>query len=484
MEKEKKNFPIKALLLYALTALAAAVFPVFFLYGQNAAEADPAVALRCVALFALEGLAAYLLGLLLTRSAPKGALAAGVVLVLTNNFKFIETMVRSWSSALKYWHALFLCILAAGHAVWLIRRFCKEELAKTLASVLALVMGGLCVMNLCMSVPGFLAYQDMAGAKKISVDISENADAELPNFYYIIFDEYGGYDATEKYYGKDGGGDIAFFRELGFNVSESSYSGTWHTIFETANLFHMDYVALPDRSSVTETNKLRRNAPFFQLLQEKGYSILGVGAEATDTYGLPSAYETQAGQAETVEGKTFRDLLIDNTVFYPSLLRQDIYAKRREEDIKSLEFFLNTDTGQRGQFYLLHIECPHMPFIFDAQGGALNPADSANWADKEIYLGQREYMTQWMKRIAQSLIERDPDSIIIFQSDHGFRGNGSEQASVPKEYGCNILNNVYYRGRELDVEGKTGINTLRTVLNKLFGMDYKMLTPPEGVFSK
>lgn len=80
MKLEEKREPGRALagklLLYALPALAVAVFSVVFLYGQNAEEADPVIALRWVALFALEGLAAYLLGLLLTRSAPKGALAA------------------------------------------------------------------------------------------------------------------------------------------------------------------------------------------------------------------------------------------------------------------------------------------------------------------------------------------------------------------------------------------------------------------------
>lgn len=484
MEKESKKLPIKKLLLYALAALAVAVFPVFFLYGQNAAEADPMVALRCVILFLLEGLAAYLLGLLLTRCAPLSALVAGVILLLANNFKFIETIVRSWSPALKYWHALFLCLLVAGHGIWLLKRFCKEELAKALALVLALVMGGLCAVNLCMGIPGFLAYQDVVRTKKMGSVSSGEQDTDLPNFYYLIFDEYGGYDATKKYYGKDGSEDIAFFRELGFNVSEDSYSGTWHTVIETANLFHLDYVALAGQSPITETNKLRWDAPFFQLLREKGYTTQGVGEGSLD-YGLPSAYETQASQAETVEGKTFLDLLMDNTVFYPALRRQDIYTSYRKEVVESLGFFLEgTDTTQGGHFYLLHVKCPHMPFVFDAEGEALELGDSANWTDKEIYLGQREYMTWWMKKIAQSLVERDPDSIIICQSDHGFRGGVSELVPIPEEYGCNILNNVYYCGKKLDIQGKTGINTLRTILNELFGMGYEMVTPPEGVFTK
>lgn len=470
------------LLLYALPALAVAVFSVIFLYGQNAEEADPAIALRCTALFALEGLAAYLLGLLLTRSAPKGALAAGVILLLTNNFKAIETMMRSWSPALKYWHALFLCSLVAGHVIWLIRRFCKEDLAKTIALVLALVMGGLCVINLCASIPGFLAYQDVIRTKKVNSVSSGERDTSLPNFYYIIFDEYGGYDATQQYYGKDSSEDIAFFRELGFNVSEDSYAGTLETVIETANLFCLNYVA-PTDSSRAQINKLRWNAPFFQLLREKGYATVGIGSNTLSNYGLPPAYDVQTNQAETVEGKTFGDLLLDNTVFYPLRQQQDIYTGYREIVLESLNFFLEgIDAARGGQFYLLHVNCPHMPFVFDAEGNALEVWNSANWTDKEIYLGQWEYMTQWMKRIAQSLVERDPDSIIVFQSDHGFRGGGA--VSIPKEYSHNVLNNVYYRGETVDIQGKTCLNTLWTILNELFDMDYEMLTPPEGMFTK
>ena len=46
------------------------------------------------------------------------------------------------------------------------------------------------------------------------------------------------------------------------------------------------------------------------------------------------------------------------------------------------------------------------------------------------------------------------------------------------------MNNVYFGGEPLDIEGKTSINTLRTVLNELFGMDLDMITPPEGMFQK
>ena len=45
-----------------------------------------------------------------------------------------------------------------------------------------------------------------------------------------------------------------------------------------------------------------------------------------------------------------------------------------------------------------------------------------------------------------------------------------------------ILNkaaSVYYQGKEMDIEGKSGINTLRIVLNEIFMTNYEMLDNPE-----
>ena len=41
----------------------------------------------------------------------------------------------------------------------------------------------------------------------------------------------------------------------------------------------------------------------------------------------------------------------------------------------------------------------------------------------------------------------------------------------------NILNCVYLGGETLDISGLSGINTLRTVLNRLFDLDYDMVEP-------
>ena len=38
---------------------------------------------------------------------------------------------------------------------------------------------------------------------------------------------------------------------------------------------------------------------------------------------------------------------------------------------------------------------------------------------------------------------------------------------------------IYLKGKEMDIEGKSGINTLRIVLNEIFMTNYEMLDNPE-----
>ena len=82
----------------------------------------------------------------------------------------------------------------------------------------------------------------------------------------------------------------------------------------------------------------------------------------------------------------------------------------------------------------------------------------------------------------------DPDAIIILQADHGARlgYHLKELYDTPYDpetetiHQQNILNCVYWGGKELDISGLSGINTLRTILNAAYGTDYEMLPQPTG----
>ena len=81
----------------------------------------------------------------------------------------------------------------------------------------------------------------------------------------------------------------------------------------------------------------------------------------------------------------------------------------------------------------------------------------------------------------QTIVDNDPNSIIILQSDHGARGGAQEgfRIIIPYEVKTNPLNALYV-GKEssLTIEGLSSVNTLRTVLNYLWNESYEMLPLP------
>jgi hypothetical protein len=70
--------------------------------------------------------------------------------------------------------------------------------------------------------------------------------------------------------------------------------------------------------------------------------------------------------------------------------------------------------------------------------------------------------------MCRAILDADPDSIILLQSDHGQR----HVANVTYLDTTNILNAVYFRGTAIDeMVDSNGMNTWISVLNRQFSLD-------------
>ena len=84
-----------------------------------------------------------------------------------------------------------------------------------------------------------------------------------------------------------------------------------------------------------------------------------------------------------------------------------------------------------------------------------------------------------MVEIADSITKNDPDAIVWILSDHGARAStDSEHPGFPYEDMTNFFNAVYYQGEKLDIEGLSGVNTFRLILNKLLKTNYEAIRLP------
>lgn len=133
-----------------------------------------------------------------------------------------------------------------------------------------------------------------------------------------------------------------------------------------------------------------------------------------------------------------------------------------------------------------YVQCPHTYFLYDADGNPV-PAEHGNdWADPQYYLGYLQYASSRILSAVDEIQSHDPGAIIILQSDHGARtlyhaslhGLAAESRRDDVHHQQNVLNCVYLPGESADIQGKSGINTLRTVLNQAFGMHMPMVDSP------
>ena len=482
MGKQRSKESVSLILLSLLCIFTICLFPVAFLYAQNAAEAVLSDCLVPAVLFFGIAFAIWLAEYLVSKQAVKSALSTALAMILLLNFALIEKLALKITYEARYWHVLAVLLVVIIQGSGIIFKKLPESVSQVAVQVIPLVFGILIVINLAMAVPTMLARAQAERQTRENGEAQAAAvksDGNLPNIYFLIFDEYSSNAQILKYYDYDNSPLTDRLAQMGFNLSFTGHNESIMTSTITTNLVNLDYIVDNTWEEFDKETK-RVNGALFALLKSKGYTLNG--AVAADYYALPEMDNTQSSSsAKTVDGDTLGDLLLKKTVAYPLIVQ---HAVAFDEPI---EMILNFSMEHRNdsQFVMAHFNLPHEPFFFDSDGNP-NVVSSSDWRDKKLYLGQYIFAGKVMETLAAGIIKNDPDSIIIIQSDHGARASSdSELFMVMFELDemNNFFNAVYCAGEEVDIEGLSGVNTLRTVLNRVLGMDMEMLPVPEDTFA-
>ena len=129
-----------------------------------------------------------------------------------------------------------------------------------------------------------------------------------------------------------------------------------------------------------------------------------------------------------------------------------------------------------------YMTATHVPFIFNEYGGLIPYSQSRNWEDTSVYLDQYKFITKHMMAAISTIINNDPDSIIIVMSDHGIRYHADctqmHTFYITDKDSCRIMNAVYIKGQKYDTEGLSGINTLRYIMSLYGRQDYPPIKDP------
>lgn len=471
---------LKALWAPVLAVLLTAAFPAVFLYCRNAEEAAFGEIVPALLLFCALGVLLFVIFAVLTKGAfsVSATISVFFVLLLTN-FTFVERVIKVVAPSLRYWHTILLALVIGLHIAFLIHRFLPKDLADDLVKVACLVFGGLIALNVILGVPHIVSHfqaRRMLESASYSTETT-SADADKPNIYLFLFDEYANFPQMEEFYDYDNKPLKDFFAKHDFAVSYTSQNESILTATVTTNLVNLDYVG-DDSTPGSQLEALRTNGQLYTLLREQGYALQS--AESKMWFGLSSMLDdVNVGNAVTATGKNLLDLAISQTIFYP--LRKTTTSASIDNILRVAECVSNPEVlPEGGTFTLVYLDFPHHPFLVDENGAPVSAAQAINWKDKQYYLGQYKYATKLMLKMLENVVENDPGSVIFVQSDHGARAYGIPNVSFPLEVKANPLNAVYYLGQDVpDIEGQSTVNTLRLVLSRLWNMDLGVVDVPE-----
>jgi len=325
----------------------------------------------------------------------------------------------------------------------------------------------------------------------LSLENTNKVSDSLPDIYYVIVDAYARADILEEIYQFDNAEFLSYLAEKGFYVAHKSvtnYPQTSLSLASSLNLMYLDGLAA---QMGTETNNRQplqvmiKNSKVFQYLRNHGYSIFafssGYGAteiKDADMYMEPSK------QWDLSE---FQEALITLTPL--SIFRKTLFDIRRDRIAYAFDHVANATRVYGPIFVFVHIQAPHWPFIFDADGKPIQPRKGIGMrADYEYdefikgYINQLIFVNRKLEIAIDEILSQSLEPVIIIvQSDHGpdakldYGGWKVEKTYLPER--MSILNAYYFPDQDYETlyEDITPVNTFRIIFNSYFGTDYGLL---------
>lgn len=121
-----------------------------------------------------------------------------------------------------------------------------------------------------------------------------------------------------------------------------------------------------------------------------------------------------------------------------------------------------------------YIQCPHAPFLYNADGSVRDLFNGWQWKDASLYPGQLQYLNTVILETIDNIQKNDPDAVILLQSDHGARvplhmveqyGGPRFDAEAETPIMQSVLCCAYIPGESINIEGDTCINAARKTID-------------------
>jgi hypothetical protein len=397
----------------------------------------------------------------------------------------------------RYLGVLWLVLALAG-AWWILRRKGWGSTARVLTAF--------CAIAVALPILPLAAYLVESG-QPASGPSSEGilpegqvltipADKRLPDIYYIILDGYGRSDTLEQVYGFDNTEFLDALRDMGFVVAEcsqSNYAQTDLSISTSTNLVYLEELGgsfLPGTDNRRPLRPMIRSSAVRRSLESLGYRIVAfdtgypfINLEDADLYLSPTLGNGLTGFELMFLRSTVGLALLDSAEVLPRVLAPELNRPQDDHRERVLYIFdeLERLAGEPGPKYVYaHIVSPHDPFVFDAEGNAVeSPTDGTAdpGREQQAYADQARFISARTIQMLEAILATSETApVILLQADHGPGWNSNAGR-------MGILNAYLFPGAAQAIDpGITPVNSFRMMFNTVFGTSFSRL-PDLSYFS-
>lgn len=471
-----KKFKILEILSTYLLVL----YPCLYLYFNNIGEAKFVDIIPASITLIIVATIVNAVNLIIYRNISKAVFAGNIFLFLTVNFKAIESYILTKFPQTNYWH-IMIVILSIAVFIIILRSRLKAEYLSSINKLVSFIFTIFIALAVVQAIPSYTRLyniQDNRSEEVLEHVKVQGTNIERPNFYYIILDEYGGPENLKFFMNYDNKDFYNFLESKNFNISHSSRNKDVYTYMVMSDLLNFEFISFSEMTSSETTNALR-NAKIVKLFKEYGYKFNKITTDRVGTEFVVD-YKNKYNSGKNYAVETAYDIIINKTALYPfNTQKKNNNINMLNNDIQYL--YESVKIENQGIFSFAHILLPHYPYVFDEYGNTNSTYLYYNWQDNNIYLGQLKYTNKLIEKFINKIIEEDPNSVVLIQSDHGCRNlmqrsiHYKERTPTDEELGYmkSILNVLYYKGEKIDIEGKSGYDTLKIVVNKILGTEIK-----------
>lgn len=312
-----------------------------------------------------------------------------------------------------------------------------------------------------------------------------NDKNQMPDIFFIVFDEYTSSKALKKYYHFDNSELESTLLNAGFFISTNSQSNYNATSLSIGSTFNLQYFNRDLEKTPNNAFSLLQGAYSFKksllplLLEKNGYDIINHGLCDIKNHPISvkpifKEYAAKAMYLETLWGRISRDIFWNITVRLPgnSKLKpadKDFINRNKNNYTNFLQEL--SKEGDNPKFVFGHVMIPHRPAYVDRNGHSRMTSDE-DLTDKrydELYVEQVIYANTWIDSLVKTATtKRTRPLVLIIEGDHGNRFADWGRSIREKQF--MNLNTYYFSDKDYSMlyDSISPVNSFRVVLNKYF----------------